>query len=66
MKNPEIRELSDKELNVRIKDERVMFTKLKFGHAISPVENPNKIKGTKKLIARLLTEQKRRTVTNVQ
>jgi large subunit ribosomal protein L29 len=66
MKNIEIVELSDKELNLRVKDERNMFTKLKFGHAISPVENPNKIKTTKKLIARLLTEQKRRTIANVQ
>ena len=66
MENIEIVELSDKELNARIKDERGMFTKLKFGHAISPVENPNKIKTTKKLIARLLTEQKRRTLANVQ
>ncbi|MEI6508477.1 MAG: 50S ribosomal protein L29 [Bacteroidota bacterium] len=66
MKNTEIRELSDKELNVRIKDERAMFTKLKFGHAVSPVENPNKIKSTKKLVARLLTEKKRRTLSNVQ
>ena len=66
MKNIEIIELSDKELNLRVKEERSMFTKLKFGHAISPVENPNKIKTTKKLIARLLTEQKRRVLANDQ
>lgn len=66
MKNQEIVELSDKELNGRIKEERAMLTKLKFGHAVSPIENPNQIKMSKKLIARLLTEQKRRALANVQ
>jgi large subunit ribosomal protein L29 len=62
MKTTEIVELTDKELNLRIREERTMFTKLKFGHAVSPVENPNKITSTKKLIARLLTEQRKRTL----
>lgn len=66
MKIEEIVELTDKELVARIKDERLMYTKLKFGHAVSPVENPNKIKSTKKLIARLLTEQKKRSLANAQ
>ncbi|MFI5220975.1 MAG: 50S ribosomal protein L29 [Bacteroidia bacterium] len=65
MKNSEIRELTEKELTVRLKDEQEMLVKLRFGHAISPVENPNKIKGTRRLIARLLTEKKRRSL-NVQ
>jgi len=66
MKNSEIRELTEKELSVRLKDERDMLLKLQFGHAISPVENPNKIKDTRKLIARLLTEKQRRSVVTEQ
>jgi large subunit ribosomal protein L29 len=66
MKNAEIKELSDKELNARIKEERTMLTKLKFGHAVSPIENPNKIKMSKKLVARLLTEHKSRVLAKVQ
>jgi large subunit ribosomal protein L29 len=66
MKNKEITELSDKELKGRIREEREMYTKLRFGHTVSPIENPNKIKSSRKLIARLLTEEKRRLLVNVQ
>ena len=66
MNNTEIRELSSKELTARIKEERTGFSKLMLNHAISPLENPNKIKENKKLIARLLTEQKKRQLANVQ
>ncbi|MDP1726375.1 MAG: uL29 family ribosomal protein [Bacteroidota bacterium] len=66
MKNIEIRELSDKELTARIKVERSGMNKMILGHAISPVDNPNIIKENKKLIARLLTEQKKRQLATVQ
>ncbi|GAB1449493.1 MAG: 50S ribosomal protein L29 [Bacteroidetes bacterium] len=56
----EIRELSNKELTARISEERLALVKLKMNHAVSPVENPNKIKESKKLIARLLTEFRKR------
>lgn len=64
MKNTEIRELSDKDLSSRIAEEKAQMTKLKFGHAVSPLDNPNKLKEAKKHIARLLTEQKRRLLAN--
>lgn len=60
MKNTEIRELSTKELGARIKAEKLQLTKTMFNHAVTPLENTNSIKDSKKLIARLLTEQKRR------
>jgi len=41
MKNAEIKELSNKELAARIREERAGLTKLVLNHAISPVENPN-------------------------
>lgn len=66
MKNIEIRELSDKELTARIKVERSGMNKMILGHAISPVDNPNIINENKKLIARLLTEQKKRQLATVQ
>ncbi|MCE2786632.1 MAG: 50S ribosomal protein L29 [Bacteroidota bacterium] len=66
MKNAEIRELSDKELAVRIKEEKVALTKLNFTHAVSPLDNPNRLKENKKTIARLLTEQKKRQLANAQ
>jgi large subunit ribosomal protein L29 len=60
MKNAEIRELTDKELTARIKDEKAQTVKMNFTHAVSPLDNPNKLGQNKKTIARLLTEQKRR------
>ncbi len=56
MKNSEIRALSLDEIQQKISGEEEAFNKLKFAHAISPIENPMKIKGSKKLIARLKTE----------
>jgi large subunit ribosomal protein L29 len=66
MKNEEIRDLSDKELLARIKDERLALQKQKLNHAISPEENPNRIRANRKLIARLLTEQNKRKTKTVQ
>jgi large subunit ribosomal protein L29 len=66
MKNTEIRELSDKDLNLRIREEKAQVTKIKFSHAVSPIDSPAKIREAKKLVARLLTEQKRRVLANVQ
>ncbi len=56
MKNSEIKSLSIDELHERISSEQENLQKLKFAHAISPIENPVKIKQTKKLIARMHTE----------
>ncbi len=55
MKNSEIRNLNESETTERIVAERENLQKLRFAHAISPIENPNKIRGSKKLLARLLT-----------
>lgn len=56
----EIRELSIEELEERVKTEKQVLQKLRFAHAISPIENPMKIKGTRKLIAQLNTELRAR------
>ncbi|HLW19547.1 MAG TPA: 50S ribosomal protein L29 [Cyclobacteriaceae bacterium] len=55
MKNSEIRSLTEGEIAERIVAERENLQKLRFAHSISPIENPNKISETKKLVARLLT-----------
>lgn len=55
MKNSEIKALTEGELNDRIVAEQENLTKLRFAHAISPIENPNKIGQAKKLVARLKT-----------
>ena len=55
MKNSELNTLSVEELNQRLLSERENLQKQKFAHAISPIENPMKIKETRKTIARVLT-----------
>jgi large subunit ribosomal protein L29 len=50
-----IKDLSVEELNTQIATEEENLRRLKFGHAVSPIENPMKIRETKKVVARLKT-----------
>jgi large subunit ribosomal protein L29 len=63
MKTSEIRELSTPDLLERIDTEKTMLVRLKLNHAISPLDNPQKIKGAKLTIARLMTELRRRELS---
>ncbi|MCX6273187.1 MAG: 50S ribosomal protein L29 [Bacteroidetes bacterium] len=60
MKAEVIRELTTGEIKERLEEERKQLTKLKMNHAVSPLENPNKIKAYRKTIARLITELRKR------
>ncbi|HEX2967809.1 MAG TPA: 50S ribosomal protein L29 [Bacteroidales bacterium] len=60
MKTSEIRELSTSDLIERIDTEKTMLVRMKLNHAITPLDNPQKIKQTKTTIARLLTELRKR------
>jgi large subunit ribosomal protein L29 len=63
MKSTEIKELTNKEIEEKIENETSLLIRLKLNHAISPLDNPLKIKDTKKNIARLNTELRKRTLT---
>ena len=56
MKNSELRGLNVEELNNKLVVEKENYAKLKFAHSITPIENPVKIRETKKLVARIETE----------
>ena len=56
MKISEIRELSTPDLLERIDTERTMLVRMKLNHAITPLDNTQKVKEVKLTIARLLTE----------
>jgi large subunit ribosomal protein L29 len=56
MKISEIKELSTPDLLERIDTEKTMLVRMKLNHAITPLENPQKLKQAKLTIARLLTE----------
>ncbi len=60
MKNKDIIALSTVELQDKVKEERAGYTKLKLNHAVSPIENPIKIRDSRKVIARLSTELTKR------
>jgi len=60
MKTSEIRELSTSDLVERIDTEQTMLIRMKLNHAITPLDNPQKLKQTKITIARLLTELRKR------
>ena len=55
MKTSEIRELSVKEIEERLDNEKLFLVKQKLNHAISPLDNPMKIKESRRNIARLKT-----------
>lgn len=56
MKNTEIKALSTDAIKEQLVQEQDALNRLKFAHAISPVENPMRIRESRKLIARLNTE----------
>ncbi len=64
MNTAEIRELSNKELIERIEDEKAQLVKMRLNHAVSPLENPMKIREARKVIAKLLTELTKRNKNN--
>jgi large subunit ribosomal protein L29 len=60
MKTSEIRELSTSDILERIDTERTMLVRMKLNHAITPLDNPQKVREVKLTIARLLTELRTR------
>ncbi len=57
MKNTiaEIKDLSVAELKEKLASENENLRKMKFAHQVSAIENPMKIKQTRRLIARIRT-----------
>ena len=64
MKNSEIKALSAEELAEKIRTEADSLQKLKFAQAISPIENPMKIRESRRLIAKLKTELRAKELAN--
>lgn len=62
MKQKVIRELSTPEVKERLVEEQQQLVKLKLNHAVSPIENPQKIKEQRKTVARLKTELRAREI----
>lgn len=56
MKAPEIRELSNDDLQIQLKEGRTELFNLRFQMATSQLDNTDRIRQVKKHIARVLTE----------
>jgi large subunit ribosomal protein L29 len=52
--------LNETNLKARIQEDELRLKKLKFAHAVSPVENPMSIRGLRREISRLKTELKKK------
>jgi len=63
MKNKEIIGLTTKEIAERLDTEQYNLTKLKMNHSVSPLENPQRIKELRRLVAKLKTELRKRELT---
>lgn len=61
MKQQDIKGLTIEQINEQVATERERLLKLKFAHAVSPIENPLRIRAARKQIARLLTEAAAKT-----
>ena len=53
-----LKEMSEADLKSKIEEDELRIKKLKFAHAVSPLENPMSIRGVRKDLARLKTELK--------
>ena len=58
--NIELKSLSETDLKARIQEDSLRLKKLKFAHALSPIENPISIRILRRDVARLKTELKNR------
>ena len=60
MKQEEIAEMSTEDLKERLDAEEKQLVRLKLNHAVSPLENPLKIREFRRMIARIKTELRSR------
>jgi large subunit ribosomal protein L29 len=57
-----LKDLSEIDLNARVREDGLRLRKLEFAHAISPLESPVNIRMLRKDIARLKTELTKRKI----
>jgi large subunit ribosomal protein L29 len=65
MKNSEIKELTTKELIEKIDEDKIFLVRQKMNHAVSPLENPMKMRMLRKDIAKLKTELRVRQLKEI-
>lgn len=62
-KGTDLKDLTEGELRDKLAEERQTLHKLRFSHAVSPIENPMQLRHKRKDIARVLTELRKRELS---
>ncbi len=62
----DILQMSDEDIRLKIHDDRENLRRLRFNHAISPLDNPMTLRNLRREVARLNTELKFRNKSAVQ
>ena len=55
-----LKTMTEKDLQSRIQEDELRIKKLKFAHAVSPLENPMSIRDVRKDLARTKTELRKK------
>ncbi|MDE3182999.1 MAG: 50S ribosomal protein L29 [Bacteroidota bacterium] len=55
-----LKTMTEKDLEARIQEDELRIKKLKFAHAVSPLENPMSIRDVRKDLARTKTELRKK------
>ena len=55
-----LKSMSEEDLKARIAEDELRIKKLKFAHAVSPLENPMSIRDVRKDLARTKTELRKK------
>jgi large subunit ribosomal protein L29 len=62
MKMSELKEMANKELMERLQTEQDILIRLRLNHSVSPLDNPMKIRESRRNIARMQTMLRSREV----
>lgn len=60
MKQDIVKDLTTDEIREKIREERAAYVKMHIAHTVSPIENPMKLRASRRAIARLETELNKR------
>ena len=66
MKQKEITQMSVSEINEKLSEEKATLVKLELNHSVSPIENPLTIRGSRRTIARMITELRKREIESTK
>ena len=66
MKKADLTQLSTGDLQDKLKEERNSLDKMKFTHTISPAESPARISHSRKNVARMMTELRKREIAETK